>query len=753
MTRPLKGAFRPFLMHHDARLIAVAKPHSQAYHGVSVPDPFGWMTEDPRAIAHRDGALATPAGHATRAWWNSERRRAMAALRGRPSWQQYADAIARYAKMPRVSPPLVANGRRFFSERAEGEPVWYWQPSQGGSRQPLLDPATLTGSLSCKRVGITGAWPSPLGNFVAFKANPDYADAATLVVINVATSEVLARLMGADYANVDWLPDETGFLFNWVSPDLRPEQKIAAMELHRYQLEGARAERLFGPTSNPNWWLDAVVTEDGRHVVINIFDGWRATDLFVMPLPPVSGETAPQRLFQGIGPEGTGALHFVTKGPGAQIFVLTNDGAPNWRVLSVDLGTTPETWREMIPEDGHNPIAPPRTGGPPSLSLADGTLLVHYIGGGNSRLRRYGLDGTAQGEIPLPGPYRQIWGLTTDRATGEIFVAIESATMQPQNVLTNVRMSNEIPPAHPTAVKNADPTAGAPSTGPRVDDAPDAPCVTTLHHYKSRDGTTVTMLVTHRQDLDRTRPHPAMLYGYGGFNVPVLPRWRPYVRHWLDRGYIWAEAHLRGGSEYGEAWHRDGQLGRKQLVFDDSIAGAEYLIAQHYTDAPHLAIIGMSNGGLLVGAVMTQRPELFGAAIPMHPLLNMLDYPRWGRATIWASEYGSADDSAEAFHWLHAYSPYHQVRDGTTYPPTLVVVPEHDDRVVPLHGLTFAARLQWAMREQGNVGAHVLVATQPTGHRAAADAQSEIRLGADILSFLEYAGIVPAPGPVPPLAP
>ncbi len=372
----------------------------------------------------------------------------------------------------------------------------------------------------------------------------------------------------------------------------------------------------------------------------------------------------PQRLFSDWD-----ALYTVLGNVGDTFFIQTTQAAPRGRVIAVEARRPARRhWREVVPQDAAA-LA--------SASLVGGWLVAHYVRDAHSVVRLFGTDGGAAGEVPLPG-LGTVAGFAGKADDPETFYSYTDHLDPPRVLRFDVTSRR-------SEVFRA----------PRLA-ADTSRYVTRQVFCASRDGTRVPMFITHRRDFVPDGNAPTLLYGYGGFSISLTPAFRPAVLAWLEMGGIYAEANLRGGAEYGEAWHQAGTLERKQNVFDDFIAAAEYLVAQRYTTPARLAISGRSNGGLLVGAVLVQRPELFGAALPAVGVLDMLRYhTASANARQWSSDYGLSEEAAQ-FRALRAYSPVHNVRDGACYPPTLVTTADRDDRVVPWHSYKFAAALQHA---------------------------------------------------------
>jgi prolyl oligopeptidase len=425
--------------------------------------------------------------------------------------------------------------------------------------------------------------------------------------------------------------------------------------------------RVFDYPAEPTWGVGAQVSEDGRWLFATVSRGTDPENLlYVADLgdPIAPNVSAPLRPVDATMEASFNVVGVVD----ATAYVLTNLGAPKYRVVAIDLGEPArEWWRTVVPESEDTLE---------SAALVGGRVVAQWLADVKSRLTVHSLGGAPLGEIALPG-IGAVAGLSGREDSPELYYGFTSFLV-------------------PAAVYRHDLDTGARETffAPDVPFDP-SPYETEQVFVASRDGTRVPMFVVRRRDMPRDGANPTLLYAYGGFNVVQAPAFSPSIAAWLECGGAFALANLRGGGEYGEAWHAAGKLHAKQNVFDDFIAAAEWLVENGYTSPSHLAIRGGSNGGLLVGAVMNQRPELFAAAIAQVGVMDMLRYHRFSAGVFWVPEYGSSDDAAQ-FHTLHAYSPLHNLRAGACYPATLVTTADHDDRVVPGHSYKYAAALQAA---------------------------------------------------------
>ncbi|MDQ3996787.1 MAG: prolyl oligopeptidase family serine peptidase, partial [Gemmatimonadota bacterium] len=452
----------------------------------------------------------------------------------------------------------------------------------------------------------------------------------------------------------------------------------------------------------PKWFIGGGVSQDGRYFIVRVSRGTEEQNrLYVKdlgdPMRPNVG--APLRPLFEMGDASYSPIGNV----GRTVYMLTDLGAPRSRIVAFDVDRPEQSaWRIVVPE-GPNPIA--------DVAMYKDGIAVAYLEDVKGKVRLYGLDGKSVGEIQLPA-VGSVGGLSARADTPELFYAFTS-------------------PLYPTTVFRYDPATGR-STAfepPTLSFDPSA-YETRAVFARSKDGTRVPVFVTMKRGLAFDGNNPAMLYGYGGFNISTTPGFRADVLAWLEQGGIWATASMRGGGEYGEEWHKAGMFEKKQNVFDDFIAAAEYLVNERYTSPSRLGIMGGSNGGLLVGAAMQQRPDLFAVALPAVGVMDMLRYHKFTGGHAWATEYGSADDST-AFRYLIKYSPLHNIKPGTCYPATLVTTADHDDRVVPSHSYKFTAALQATQA----CAKPVLIRVETKGSHGYRPTDRQIAERADIWTF------------------
>ncbi|MCB9555132.1 MAG: S9 family peptidase [Deltaproteobacteria bacterium] len=625
------------------------EPVVDVLHGQQLTDPYRWLEEDsPRTKAW----LAAQDGFA---------RRQLAGLAKRDALKA---RIAELSYVDQMSAPS-RRGKRFFYWRQHADKekrVYYWRQGADGVERVLLDPNKMSEDGS---VAVSGVYPTYDGKTVAYKLNQNAADDATLYVMDVASGQLKRRdvIEGAKYAHPSWTPRGDGFYYTripktgTVAETERPGH--AAVYFHKLGTDPASDPLVHEKTGDPRQFIHADLSRDGRYLLLYVYHGWTRTDVYFKDLRR-DKSWRPFRV-------GVGAKYDVVAHR-KMFYVRTDEGAPNWMVFRVDPRKPQrEAWTPLIAEQAAAVLE--------SIDVVGGHLSLTYLNKASSLLKLATTSGEITREVALPG-IGSSYGLVGDPDDDTAYFSF-SSFIQP-------------PTIYRTSVRRGQPTVYA-QTQVKID--PQQYGVEQVV-YKSRDQTSVTMFVISRKDLKRDGTTPFLLYGYGGFNVSLTPQFRAEFFAWLEQGAAIAIPNLRGGGEYGEKWHQAGMLANKQNVFDDFISAAEYLIAEKYTRADRLAIRGGSNGGLLVGAAMTQRPELFRAVACHVPLLDMLRYHRFGAGKTWISEYGSADN-AEQFRTLVAYSPYHRVKPAA-YPALLMLTADSDDRVHPMHARKFTAAIQHA---------------------------------------------------------
>ncbi len=544
------------------------------------------------------------------------------------------------------------------------------------------------------------------GKYVAYGTSPSGSEISTLRVIETASGKLLPdSIERTRAASLAWKRDDSGFFYTRYPKkgDVPEGQEVYNRHVFYHSLgaDPAQDPLIFGEGRDPEWWPNVHLSEDGRWLLIVEEHGYTKTEMFLQDLtaksPPVEITAGKDFLY--------GADFFEGK-----LYITTNEDAPRYRVFVAD-ATNPqrENWKELIPQ------ADAVLQG---VSVTGGKLLAQCEHNVTSELKLFGLDGKKLADIPLPA-IGTVFGASGRYDRNEFFFGFQSFTVPPSIYRVDL-----------TDVKSARwAKVDAPSIDPSAYDVQQV-------WYTSKDGTKVPMFVVSKKGIEKNGKNPTLLTGYGGFNVSLTPTFSRSMYLWMEHGGIYAVANLRGGAEFGEGWHRAGMLEKKQSVFDDFIAAAEYLIAQKYTDHDHLAIFGGSNGGLLMGAMITQRPDLFRAVVCQVPLLDMLRYQNFQIAKLWIPEYGSADDPKQ-FAWLYAYSPYHHVQPGQEYPAILFMTGDTDTRVDPMHAKKMAALMQAEAKNGSSKDRPILLRIDTkAGHGQGKPVAKQIDEYTDMYSFL-----------------
>ncbi|HET7698736.1 MAG TPA: prolyl oligopeptidase family serine peptidase [Vicinamibacterales bacterium] len=669
-------------------------PLVEVLHGVAVADPYRWLEDD-----------GSPE---TRAWVDAQNALTRSMLDG-PARDALVEELTRRFDYPRTVAAYRRRDVYFFSHNPGllNQPVLYVRRGWSGAPRVLLDPNRLSGDGT---TALTAIAASPDGSLIAYAISEHGSDRQTIRVRRVEDGADLDdRLAWVKFASIAWTADNTGFYYlRFPEPGSVPpedEQYFGRIFFHRCGDAQAADALVFEKPEEKEIVPLVHVSDDDRYAVIVAQRG--ASDDSEVYLIDRRVDAAPRALFRGFD----AAYDFIESAGGLLYFRTTRD-APMGRVVSVDPSHPAPLLREVVPEGPHRLS---------SVAMAAGSLVAVFLENASDRIVRFALDGSRLGAIELP-EIGTVVTLDAHTDRDEIVVTFASFTTPPCAFRS----------AGSSGLEAADPLPrDVPPKGGSDLRLPSQAYRTTQVWYESKDGTPVSMFLVHRAGLPRDGERPVLLSGYGGFNINRTPAYDPGNFPLLDRGGIFALANLRGGGEYGEAWHRAGMLECKQNVFDDFIAAAEYLIGERYTRPDLLAIEGGSNGGLLVGAVMTQRPELFGAVLCRVPVADMLRYHRFTVGRFWIPEYGCADDP-DQFPYLLRYSPYHNVREGVAYPRTMIMTADTDDRVAPGMAKKFAARLQAA----GGGGPVLLRVETRAGHGAGKPIAKVIEEEADMLAFL-----------------
>ena len=707
------------------------------YHGVSIADPYRWLedTDSPE----------------TKAWVEAENKVTdafLATIPERPAIKNKLTTLWNYA---RFSAPFKEGGRYFFLQNTglQNQSILYVQDGRKATPRVLLDPNLLSPDGT---VALSGQVASDDGHYLAYSISTSGSDWQELRVRDVNDARDLPdTLKWVKFSSIAWTHDNKGFFYSRYDEPTSGNKMTNVNRNHKiyYHRVGrvqSRDELIYDRPDQPDWLLFASVTDDGQYLIITVAQGTDdRTRLYFVDLdnsgkPQINNPVV--RLVDRFD-----AVYDFVGNRATTFYVRTDRNAPKGRIVAISIDNPREDrWGTVVAESKDALV---------SATTAGEDIVAHYLQDAHSSVRFFtsSRDDRRREQRPRGQPQpRNPGGVYDDTSTSPITrgpAQLTGAGFTPRGELPlpGIGSVNEIHGKqgddelfysftsflYPTTIYRFDLN----SRKNEVFRAPKVAFDPSLYEtrqvfYKSKDGTQVPMFITARKGVQLDGNNPTLLYAYGGFNISSTPSFSPANAAWLDMGGIYALANLRGGGEYGKAWHEGGMLAKKQNVFDDFIAAAEYLIKEKYTSTPRLAIRGGSNGGLLVGAVMTQRPELFGAAIPEVGVMDMLRFQKFTIGWAWTSDYGSSDD-AEQFKYLRAYSPLHNVKPGTCYPPTLAFTADHDDRVVPGHTFKFIATLQTAQ----SCANPILVRIETkAGHGAGKPTTKQIDETADRFAFL-----------------
>jgi prolyl oligopeptidase len=660
------------------------------YHGKKVADPYRWLE-----------ALDSPA---TRKWVEEQNAVSQPQLEAIPQRPWIKKRLAELWNYERYDVPEKYGSRYFYlrNDGKQNQSVLYVADTIDAEGRVLFDPNAVREDAT---IALSGVTPTPDGNVLGYALSDGGTDWQVWHFRSVKDGKDLPdTLRHTKFWGISWLRDGSGLYYSRypLKPDGTADgSKQPAIYFHKMGDSQDKDQLVYQVTDHPTRVPAGEVTEDGRYLLITLFDGYERNAMYILDLKQAGSKVRP--LF-----DQWDALYTFLGSRDHELYFHTTKDAPRGRVIAVDArNPAPASWRSVVAETDM------------ALDVAEtgyigGRIIATYVKDARSIARLYERSGKLVGEVPLPG-LGTIRGFGGKGKDPETFFAYTDYLKPAQIFRYDASKNNASVWRTPRIAASTD------------------QYVTEQVFYTSKDGTRIPMFITHRRDMQRDGNQPVLLYGYGGFNVSMTPVFRPSVLVWLEMGGVYAEANLRGGGEYGEAWHQAGTRSKKQNVFDDFIAAAEYLINERYTRPSKLAIHGRSNGGLLTAAVLVQRPDLFGAALPAVGVLDMLRYhTASANARQWSSDYGLSEN-AEDFGALLAYSPVHNVKEGKCYPPTLITTADHDDRVVPWHSYKFAAALQHAQECSNPV--LIRVETR-AGHGAGKPIWMQIEDFADQWAFL-----------------
>ncbi len=659
------------------------------YFGTKVPDPYR--------------PLENPDAPATRKWIEAENALTFRYLEAIPERKRINERLTRLWNYEKYGVPFHEGGRYFFSKNTglQNQSVIFTASALPGEPKMLLDPNTLSKDGT---VALSGYAVPENGKLFAYGLATAGSDWQEWKVRDIATGKDLSDdLKWVKFSGASWAHDGSAFYYSRydepkaASKKLKETNYFQKLYFHKIGTPQSQDRLVYERKDHKDWLFGGEVTEDGAYLIIRIQQG-----------------TDPKNrvFYKDLRVPGAKVIELLNKQDASYSFLGHNDtlfwfrtdlDAPRGRIVAIDI-EHPDKIKELVPE------AAEKLQG---VSVVDARFIANYLKDAHSLVRLYDLTGKPAGEIPLPG-LGTASGFTGKRADKETFYSYVSFT--------------EAPSIYRYDIENGENTA---LFRPKIDFKPDD-YTTEQIFYTSKDGTRVPMFITCKKGLEKNGQNPTILYGYGGFDISITPSFKPEVATWLEMGGVYAVANIRGGGEYGEEWHLAGTKANKQNVFDDFIAAGEWLIANHYTSTPKLAIEGRSNGGLLVGACLTQRPDLWGATLPGVGVMDMLRFQKFTIGWAWASDYGSSDNQ-EDFKALYKYSPLQNVKPGTKYPPTLITTADHDDRVFPGHSFKFAAAMQAA--QAGDAPILIRIETR-AGHGAGKPTTKQIEDVTDQLTFL-----------------
>lgn len=657
------------------------------YHGTNVADPY-------RPLENADSPES-------KKWIDAENKLTFGYLEAIPERQRINQRLTSLWNYEKYSVPFHEGGRYFFSKNTglQNQSVLFTDEALPGKPRALLDPNTLSKDGT---TALSGAAVSDDGKLLAYGLAVAGSDWQEWKVRDVETGKDRPDdVKWIKFSSASWNHAGTGFYYSRYDTPKGEELKAAnyfhKVYFHHLGTEQSDDSLIYERPDHKDWIFSSAVTDDGAYLITTISQGTDPKNrVFYKSL---SGDEAP--VIELLNKQD--AQYDFLGNDGAVFWFRTNLDAPRGRIIAIDT-KNPGEIKELVPQTGDKLE---------SASVVGDRFIANYLKDAHSLVRLYELSGKAAGEIALPG-LGTASGFSGKRTDKETFYNYVSFT-------------------EPPTVFRYDLTSGQSSAlfRPKVDFKSDD-YTTEQVFYQSKDGTRVPMFITYKKGLEKSGNNPTMLYGYGGFDISITPAFTPATAVWLEMGGVYAVANIRGGGEYGEEWHLAGTKLQKQNVFDDFIAAGEWLIANKYTSTPKLAISGRSNGGLLIGACLTQRPDLWGATLPGVGVMDMLRFQKFTIGWAWASDYGSSDD-AEQFKAIYQYSPLHNIKPGTKYPPTLITTADHDDRVFPGHSFKFAATLQAA--QAGPAPVLIRIETR-AGHGAGKPTSKQIEDVTDQLSFL-----------------
>jgi len=663
--------------------------HTDTYHGTEVPDPYQWLEDD----------LSAETG----AWVEAQNEVTGAFLNGIDFKSNLKNRIEELLDYEKVSAPFEEGNYEYFykNDGLQDHSVLYRTEKGAEDSKPtvFLDPNTFSEDGT---VGLRGVFFTKDGSLAAYMITEGGSDWRKVIVIDTETMEKVGdTLIDVKFSGLSWKGKEGFYYSSYDNPKgtsaLSAKTQYHKLYYHKLRTSQSDDELVFGGEQQPNRYIGGGVSEDGKYLVVSAAQNTSGAQLYIKDLSKADAD------FTLIQDDYFSRCSYVDN-EGSTFYLYTNIDAPNYRLVKMDLSApSKENWEDVIPESEN--VLRVNSGG--------GKFFANYLVDAKTAIKQFDMTGKLEREVQLPG-IGSAGGFGAKKDDTSLYYSFTSFT-------------------YPSTIYKYDIASGASTLyrQSKVDFDPSG-YETKQVFYTSKDGTKVPMFITHKKGIELNGKNATYLYAYGGFNISLTPSFSASRIVWLENGGIYAQANLRGGGEYGEKWHKAGTQMNKQNVFDDFIAAGEFLIEEGYTSSDYLAIAGGSNGGLLVGATMTQRPDLAKVALPAVGVMDMLKYHKFTSGAGWAADYGTAEDSPEMFEYLKGYSPYHNLKEGVSYPATMVTTADHDDRVVPAHSFKFAARLQEA-HEGDNP---VLIRIQTKAGHGSVSTKQTIDLAADRYAFI-----------------
>jgi prolyl oligopeptidase len=670
--------------------------HVDEYFGTQVADPYRWLEDDTSAQ--------------TAEWVKAQNEVTFGYLESIPFRQKIEDRLTEIWNYPKVTAPYKRGGRYYYSKNdgLQNQYVVYSKDELDAEERMVLDPNTFSEDGT---VALTSFSPSQDGKYIGYGISRGGSDWNEFFVLNAEDLKPLDdHLMWIKFSGMSW--HEDGFYYSRY-PEPAKGDELSGQNLNNkvyyHKIGDAQGsdELVYQDPAHPNWGFSAYATDDKELLIMTAVESTNGNRLYYRKLKDKGKDFIP--LVDYFDYNFNPVEHI-----DGSLYVMTDEGAPKYRLIAIDLkNPAKENWKEIIPEKEEVLT---------SISMVGNKIIANYMKDAHDVVKIYDLEGNFlyDLEVPVLGSIGGFGGKLEDTLT---FYTVTSFTTPA--TIYKYDINNNVSEEYNRSAIDFDPSLYE----------------TKQVFYTSKDGTKIPMFIVHKKDIKLDGNNPALLYGYGGFNISLTPSFSITRLALLENGFVFALANLRGGGEYGEEWHKAGTKMNKQNVFDDFIAAAEYLIENNYTSPKKLAIQGGSNGGLLVGAVINQRPDLFGVALPAVGVMDMLRYHKFTIGKYWAVDYGTSEDSQEMFEYLYKYSPLHSIKSGVEYPAVLVTTADHDDRVVPAHSFKYIATLQENYKGKNPV--MIRIQTK-AGHGAGMPTSMIIEEYADLWAFvMKNLGITP----------